>query len=224
MISSPKWQLGFFVPFLYKYYRDYANLPTDISNAGFGDVNVMITRRLGPINATSITASLGIPTGTYDATYKGDQLTQEKQLGAGRFSGSLTLEHTIDKSWGLIVLGGAVADRGDENSLRNYRSPTGSLFAYTGYFMGPFVPAIGLSFTHFLKADRDRGQDQDVPLTLVAANASIEWSTDIVAILAGVSVPYSLRGTPPAQDTLGSAKVTGLQPWIAAIGLSISPF
>jgi hypothetical protein len=63
-----------------------------------------------------------------------------------------------------------------------------------------------------------------VPLTLLAANASIEWSSDIVAILAGVSVPYSLRGTPPAQDTLGSPKVTGLQPWIAAIGLSISPF
>jgi hypothetical protein len=57
---------------------------------------------------------------------------------------------------------------------------------------------------------------------LVAANASLEWSTDWIAILAGVSVPYSLYGVSTNTDV--TTKVTGFQPWIAAVGISISPF
>jgi hypothetical protein len=221
---TPVWQVGVLVPYVYKYYRDYLRLPTDISNSGLGDVNLLLTRRLGPINATALTLAVGLPTGAYDATYKGDPLTQEKQLGLGRATGSLILDHTIDESWGLIVLGGLAAYRGGENALGNYRSPTGSLYGYAGYFMGPFVPVLGLSVTHFLKPDRDRGQDQDVPLTLVAGSASIEWSNDVIAILAGISLPYSLRGTPQAPNTTAPPVLTGFQPWLAAIGITVSPF
>jgi hypothetical protein len=44
---------------------------------------------------------------------------------------------------------------------------------------------------------------------MVAANTSLEWSTDWLAILAGVSLPYSPRG---------------LEPWTAGLGFAIAPF
>jgi len=87
-----KWNMGFAVPLLYKYYRDYRGLPVDISNAGVGDVAAFLTRRFGEINDTSLTLLVGFPTGVHDATYKMDPLTQEKQLGLGKFTGSATLD------------------------------------------------------------------------------------------------------------------------------------
>jgi hypothetical protein len=219
-----KWSFGVFVPFVHKRYNDYLGLPVDISNSGIGDVNVLLTRRFGRINATSVTASLGVPSGTHDARYKGDLLTQEKQLGPGRFSGSLMLDHTLDQSWGVVVLGGLAGYRGGTNELGNYRAPMGSLYAYTGYFLGPFVPALGLAFTGFAKPDRDRGIEQNVPLTLLAGSFSLEWSTDWIAILAGVSLPYAFTGSNQDTEGVGASKVTGLQPWVAAVGISVSPF
>jgi hypothetical protein len=219
-----KWSFGVLVPYLHKRYNDYLGLPTDISNSGVGDVNALLTRRFGRINSTSLTAAVGFPTGTHDARYKGDLLTQEKQLGLGRFTGSLMLDHTLDESWGVIVLGGLAAYRGGTNELGNYRAPTGSLYAFTGYFLGPFVPSFGVSFTGFTGPDRDRGIEQDVPLTLVAANASLEWSTDWIAIMAGVSVPYALTGVTQDTEAITPTKVTGFQPWVAAFGISVSPF
>jgi hypothetical protein len=87
------------------------------------------------------------------------------------------------------------------------------------------VPALGLSFTGFTGPDRSRGIDQDVPLLLLAANASLEWSTDWIAILAGVSVPFGLYARPLSDSGVKPAQsAVGLQPWTAAIGVSISPF
>jgi len=219
-----KWSFGVLVPYLHKRYNDYLGLPTDISNSGVGDVNALLTRRFGRINSTSLTAAVGFPTGTHDARYKGDRLTQEKQLGLRRFTGSLMLDHTLDQSWGVIVLGGLAAYRGGTNELGNYRAPTGSLYAFAGYFLGPFVPSFGVSFTGFTGPDRDRGIEQDVPLTLVAGNASLEWSTDWIAIMAGVSVPYALTGVTQDTEAVTPTKVTGFQPWVAAFGISVSPF
>jgi hypothetical protein len=121
------------------------------------------------------------------------------------------LDHTLDETWGLIVLGGSASYRGGENALQNYRSPAGGLWAYGGYFLGPFVPALGLSLNHFLKHDRDRTLEQDAPLTSVAGNVSLEWSSDYVAILAGGSFPCSV----PEFE---------LQPWIVGLGVTFSPF
>jgi hypothetical protein len=222
---NEQWSFGVFIPFVYKYYKDYGGLPTDISNAGIGDINVLGTFKFGAINENALTLNVGFPTGTHDARYKMDLLTQEKQLGIGRVTGSLTLDHTIDKQWGVIVLGGLAAWRGGENELGNYRAPLASVYGYAGYFMGPFVPALGLTLTGFTKPDRNQGDDQDVPLVLLAPNASIEWSTDWIAILLGVSLPIGLyakkttiMGLQPTQSS------TGLQPWTAALGISISPF
>jgi hypothetical protein len=221
-----RWTVGVLVPFAYKRYNDYMGLPVDISNAGLADINLLGTYKFGPIRATSLTASLGLPTGTSHALYKNDPLTQEKQLGPGTITGSLTLDHTLDQTWGLIVLGALASWRGGENQYGNYRAPFASAYGYAGYFLGPFVPTLGVALSGFLKPDRDRGLDQDVPLLLASANASIEWSNDWLAILLGVSLPFGLYaqktdmvgGLKPAQSS------TGIQPWTAALGVSISPF
>lgn len=212
--TRQKWNAGVIVPFLYKYYTNYLQLvpPVSISNAGLGDINIFLTRRLGPINATSVTAAFGFPTGTHDATFKFEPLTQDKQLGLGNFTGSLMVDHTLDESWGLIVLGALGAYRGGRNELGSSRAPVGSVYTFAGYFLGRFVPALGMSVTGFAAKDQDRGIDQDLPLFLLSGNASIEWSTDDVAILAGVQFPFAIDAG------------FQLQPWVIALGVSVSPF
>jgi hypothetical protein len=209
-----KWNVGVLVPYLYKYYRNYFDLrynPVDISNAGLGDVNLLATRRFGPINATSLTLSVGLPTGVYAARYKNDLLSQEKQLGLGRFTGALTLDHTMDELWGLVVVGASGGYRGGENRLKNFRAPFAAAYAYSGYYLGPFLPSLGLSFNHFFKRDRDRTLEQDMSLNTVAGNVAIEWASDYVAILGGFSLPVTV----PKFE---------LDPWLVAVGFSISPF
>jgi hypothetical protein len=67
--------------------------------------------------------------------------------------------------------------------------------------------------------------EQDVPLVLASANASIEWSTDWIAILAGVSLPFGLYAKAPTGEGVSAMKTgTGIQPWTAALGVSVSPF
>ncbi|MDQ2646989.1 MAG: hypothetical protein M3020_24505 [Myxococcota bacterium] len=210
---SEDWNAGVVVPFLYKYYRDYFDLdpPVDMSNGGFGDINLLLTRRFGPINATALTLSVGLPTGTSDATFRKDLLSQEKQLGLGRVTGGLTLDHTFDEVWGLMVAGASFNYRGGQNELGSYRAPMASAYWYGGYFLGPFVPSLGLSFTRAFGADKDRGLEQETALNIAAANAALEWSNDYVAVLAGGSLPYSLFEFEQ-------------QPWVVALGFSVSPF
>jgi hypothetical protein len=222
---SDEWNIGLSVPMLYKYYRDYYGLPLDISNSGFGDVSALVTRRFGEINDTALTLSLGIPTGVHDGKYRNDYLTQEKQLGAGEFSGSLALEHTLDQDWGIAVFGASASYRGGENELGNYRAPVANGYGYCGYFLGPWVPSLGLTMQRFLGVDRDRGLDQQVQLMSVTATLALEWSTDWIAILAGASLPYGWEGSAAPDgaaenDLLGA----GFQPWTVSVGMSVSPF
>jgi hypothetical protein len=222
---SEEWNIGLSVPLLYKYYRDYYGLPVDISNSGFGDVSALVTRRFGEINDTALTLSLGIPTGVHDGKYRNDYLTQEKQLGAGKLTGSLALEHTLDQDWGVAVFGASASYRGGENDLGNYRAPVANAYGYGGYFLGPWVPSLGLTVQRFLGVDRDRGLDQQVQLMSVTATLAMEWSTDWIAILAGASLPYGWEGSAAPEgadesDLLGA----GFQPWTVSVGMSMSPF
>lgn len=219
-----KWNVGLSVPLLYKYYRDYYGLPVDISNGGLGDISGSVTRRFGEINATALTLSIGAPTGVHDATYKADYLTQEKQLGAGRPSGSLTLDHTMDEQWGLIVLGGTGAYRGGENELGNYRAPSAGIYGYCGYYAGPWVPSLGLSVQRFFGVDRDRGLDQQVQLMSATGTIALEWSTDWLAILAGASLPFGWEGTEGPDGGENDLQTAGFQPWTVSLGFSVSPF
>jgi hypothetical protein len=217
---TERWNLSLSVPYLYKHYNDpFKTGP--VSNAGVGDINALVTRRLGPTNATSLTAIVGLPTGTYRAQYMNSELTPDEQLGFGRFTGTLQLEHTLDELWGLVVLGGAANYRGGKNSAHNYRAPGASLYSYAGYFIGPLVPTLGVNVTGFTQQDTrgDFGETLDSPVATAAVHASIEWSNPWVAVLAGVYVPLALRG-----ENWSSAGGFALQPWTVALGVSVSPF
>jgi hypothetical protein len=234
---NDKWSLSLSVPYVYKHYTDYLHngVSGPLSNAGLGDISGLVTRRLGPINATSVTAAVVFPTGVYNAIYQNAPLTADEQLGYGKFAGSLFVDHTMDQQWGLIVLGGLASYRGGRNRYSyvanglmsedtNYRAPSASLYGYAGYFWGPLVPAFGLNVTGFTKQDTrgDFGETLSVPVATAAAHASIEWSNPYVAVLLGAYIPYAIRGATwgrsPGSDGFG------LQPWTLALGVSASPF
>lgn len=221
-----KWLVSASVPLLYKYYRNYRDLtpPRDVSNGGVGDISGSLTRKFGEINATALTLTVGAPTGVYDATYRTIYLTQEKQLGAGRPTGSLTLDHTMDEQWGLIVVGGSGAYRGGENSLGSYRAPSASVYGYCGYYAGPWVPSLGLSVQRFFGVDRDRGSDQQVQLMSVSGTIALEWTADWLAILAGASIPFGWEGSEAPEGQQNDLATPGFQPWTVSLGFSVSPF
>jgi hypothetical protein len=146
-------------------------------------------------------------------------LPQDRQLGLGKPTAGLVLDHTIDNLWGPIVLGGSANWRGGRNALGSYRAPSASLYSYVSYLLGPFAPAAGVSATGFLGTDRDLGQEQSLPVFTVAGNLSLEWATDWIALLVGVSVPYEYAVHSQmvrAHNRLGS--------WTLAIGAAFAPF
>jgi len=217
-----KWNAGVNVPLIYKYLVDPRNTGVDVSNGGLGDVSVQLTRKLGDINDTTLTGVVGLPTGTHDARYKGRLLEQHQQLGFGRFTGSLILDHIMDRGWGLIVLGGLGSYRGGENDVQSYRAPSTTAYAYSGYYLGPFVPSIGLSVSKFFGHDRSVNEVAATALFNVAANASIEWATSYFAVLAGATIPYQYDGL---RTQGGIAKSPwGLGAWSLGLGLACSPF
>jgi hypothetical protein len=213
---GPKWNVGVVVPFLYKWIDNYADTGYALSNGGLGDINLLVSRRFGAINDTTLTVSLGAPTGTHDANCRLSAnkvlfncLPQDRQLGTGMYSGALLLEHTVDNIWGPLVYGGTLAYPGAENSIHNYRAPSASVYGYGAYLLGPLAPAFGLTLTQFLAHDRDNGFATERGMTMVAGNLSLEWANSWVAVLAGVSVPFSLQGR---------------EPWTAGMGIAFAPF
>jgi hypothetical protein len=185
-----RWNVGVSVPYLYKYMNNPYDVGVDIANKGPGDVNLLVTRRLGALQTWNLTLAVGAPTGTHDVKFRSETLPQDRQLGLGRPTASLVLDHTIDNDWGPVVLGGTAGYRGGTNDLGSYRAPSASLYAYASYLLGPFAPAVGLTGTGFYGVDLDLGHEQALPLVSVAANVSIEWSSDWVALLLGASFPF----------------------------------
>ncbi|HEY0710594.1 MAG TPA: hypothetical protein VGG33_27575 [Polyangia bacterium] len=203
--------VGAVVPYLYKYINDPYELGYDLSNQGLGDINLLVTGRLGPVNATSLTLSIGLPTGTHAAEFlPNNPLPQDRQLGVGKVSAGLLVDHVFDNLWGPTVLGASASYPGAANALENFRAPSGSVYGYCGYLLGAFVPAAGLSATAFWGQDRDRGLPSDSrPPAMVAGNLSLEWSNDWLAVLAGFSQPFWTDGR---------------QPWTAGVGFALAPF
>jgi hypothetical protein len=197
-----KWSVGVNIPLLYKYMTDPLHLGSpqtqavDYSNGGLGDVSLQVTRRLGSINATTLTAQLGLPTGKHDARFSPGSLpfNQTAQLGFGKYTGSLILDHTMDQVWGLMVVGGTASWRGGKNEFDSYRAPTASAYSYVGYFLGPVVPAFGLTLSGFKGHDVDQTSPQPTPLVALSANLSLEWSNPWFAVLLAGSIPYKWDG------------------------------
>jgi hypothetical protein len=229
---SEKWNVGAIVPLVYKYLNDPMHLGSpytaaiNYSNGGLGDINLTVTRRFGRINDTSLTGIVGLPTGKWDATYtpgSTNYLNQNAQLGFGKPTGAIVLDHTMDRVWGLIVVGGVAAWRGGENKLNSYRAPTAGVYSYTGYFLGPFVPSIGVILSGYKGHDIDRNSEQTTPLASVAAQAGIEWSTDWIALMLAGTLPYKYDGKD--KDEMGQPRSPwGFMPWTVALGVSVAPF
>lgn len=224
-----KWNVGVNLPIIYKYLVDPMHLgqpgvaPIDYSNSGLGDITLLGTRKLGRINALALTAVVGLPTGTYDAKIGTTQLNQSQQIGFGRPTGSLTLDQSFDEVWGLWVVGGTASYRGGTNKVHNYRSPSATAYGYVGYFLGPLVPALGLSVTGYQNHDRDQDTPMRTPLYSFAANLSIEYSVDWIALLVAASIPYGYDGF-KTDDGGNPRSPWGFLPWTAAIGIAASPF
>lgn len=221
---TEKWNVGVGVPLLYKYYVDPYAIQVDVSNSGLGDVSAFVMRRLGEINDTSVTLLVGFPTGAHDGRFRTDLLTQDKQLGPGEFTGSATLDHTFDETWGVIVVGGMGSYRGGENEFGSYRAPMAAAYGYAGYFLGPWVPSIGLSLNHFFGIDQDRGANQQVKLWGASATAALEWSNDWLAVLGGASVPYGWDSPRGVDGGASGDNGAGLMPWSVGLGVTVSPF
>jgi len=221
--AGDRWILGVNVPLVLKYMRDPFETGVDLSNSGIGDIGVQLTRKLGPIGATLLTFSAGLPTGDYKGRYKMRILNQSQQRGFGKPTAAVTLDHSSDKLWGLTVVGATAAWRGGENEINNYRAPTGSLYGYLGYYLGPLVPALGLSVTGSTGHDRDQTVEQITGLYSAAANLSLEWSSDYLAVLLGASFPYQYDGI--YENTEGQPRNPwGWGPWMVGLGVSVSPF
>ncbi len=215
--------LGVNLPFVYKYMRNPYETGADLSNGGLGDVSVMLTTRLGPIGATAVTGTVGLPTGEFDGTYRMKILNQSQQRGFGKAAASLMIDHTHDELWGLTVVGATVAWRGGENAVNNYRAPVASTYGYVGYMIGPFTPALGLTLSGLPEHDRDQTVVQRTGLFIAAANVSVEWATDWVALMAGASFPYQYDGL--KTDTEARPRQPwGWGPWVVGLGLTFAPF
>jgi hypothetical protein len=230
---SEKWNAGINIPLIYKYLTDPRHkgpdAPIDYSNGGLGDISLQVTRRLGSINATSLTGMVGFPTGTHDASYAAPDaavrlpINQTAQLGFGKYTGTLILDHTMDQVWGLVVVGGLASWRGGKNEFSSYRAPTASVYSYAGYFWGPVVPAFGLTLSGFKGHDVDQQSEQPTPLVALSANLSLEWSTPWIAILLAGSIPYKWDGV--LKDESGNPRSPwGFLPWTLALGVSMAPF
>lgn len=226
-----KWNAGVNIPLLYKYLTNPRHMDPaiDYSNGGLGDVSLQLTRRLGSINATSLTGMVGFPTGTHDASFASPgaavrlPINQTAQLGFGKYTGTLILDHTMDQVWGVVVVGGLASWRGGKNEFDSYRAPTASVYSYAGYFWGPVVPAFGLTLTGFKGHDVDQQSEQFTPLVALSANMSLEWSTPWVAILLAGSIPYKWDGL-YEDESKNPRSPWGFLPWTLALGVSVAPF
>ena len=215
-----KWLMGVNLPFLVNVQQvEIAELGRERTAVlpAFGDVSVELTRKLGMDNASSLTFSLAIPTGDHDVVREGVVLPQQMQPGAGVFSGGMTLEHTFDQEWGLIVLGGSVNYGGRENQIVDSRCPGGTrgdrrgsgaaAWVHAGYIAGPFLPSAGLTlsgkFAHNQETRCDPAQSRaevlelDDSLYLASLQLATEWSSDYLALLLAVSAPFSLTSGKP---------------------------
>ena len=83
-----------------------------------------------------------------------------------------------------------------------------------------------MTFTGYARQDTrgDFGDTVNSPVATAAANASLEWSNDYLAVLVGAQLPYAIRGRNWSEGPWTPGANFGWQPWTLALGLSLSPF
>jgi hypothetical protein len=218
-----KWSFGLTVPLLYKI--GDVQVPTStlgVTNeeqaqiAGFGDIGLEITRKLGITNSHMVTLTINAPTGSYDAIRQGVFLPPQLQLGSGVLGLSGLYEYTMDRDWGFMLFGANAGYSGWENSVGGFRGSSAGGYVHLGYLLGPFVATAGVTLTgkfeHDREHDPDYGPDEQVslarsndddPLLLITPDVGIEWSTDYLALLLTAAPTLSYNGYDGISFSLG---------------------
>ena len=190
---SDRWSMGVSVPYLYKYMNDPYALGVDLANKGPGDVSASLTHQFGDTRNWLVSAAVGIPTGVHDQYFRNSELLpQDRQLGLGKTTAQLVVDHVADELWGVAVVGASAAWRGSKNDFGSSRAPSGSIYGHVAYLVGAFAPSVGLTLTGFAGKDHDKLQEQAMPLTIVSPSLSLEWSSDWIAVLANLTTPYEV--------------------------------
>jgi hypothetical protein len=194
----PRLGLALSVPVLYKA-GDVTVLGTTKTArlAGFGDLSVEVSYKLGAIGSHQLMAVASAPTGSADAVRQGVVLPQHLQLGSGVPGLTAQYQHTRDFDWGLLLLGGTASYGGWQNGIGDFRAPSATAFAHVGYLLGRWVPSAGLSLFGKPIHDRERHADRpdgNDPLLMLVPALSVEWSNDWIAILPAATVGLSYNG------------------------------
>ena len=205
-----KWRVGVIIPYVYKFMKNPVALGFDVSNRGLGDINALVTRRLGAINDTAVTLSIGFPTGTYDAG-----LSPGSPFHAGQTARRGHLQrYGSGRPHDRQHAGPERARRRAELSGWPERDPELPLAVRNGVRVrglsaGPFVRAAGVSANRYRDHDRDATVPSGRPMTLAAVSSSIRMVQSVCAAAPGFSHPSTQNG---------------FEPWTAGLGVSVAPF
>jgi hypothetical protein len=206
---SPRPRLGLAlnVPILYKAGEvAVLGLSKPARIAGFGDLSLEASYRLGAIASHQLMVTLSAPTGSADAVRQGVVLPQHLQLGSGVPGAVAQYEHTRDQDWGLVVVGGTLGYGGWENDIGDYRAPSATAYAHVGYLLHRWVPSAGLTLFGKPWHDRERGADRPAdrdPLVMLVPSVGLEWSNDWLALMPAATVGLSSNGVESVSLGLG---------------------
>lgn len=205
MSPAPGWGTALYVPVLYKVGDVSVLGQTKTARiAGFGDLSLEVSRKFG-VSGTHRLALIGnLPTGAHDAIRQGIVLPQHLQLGSGVFGATGQYQHTRDRDWGLMLLGGTLNYGGWQNGIGDRRAPSATASANLGYIVGPLVPSAGLTLFGKPMHDRERGADKASsrdPLFMVIPSVGFEWASDYLALYFAGALGLSQNGV--ESTTLG---------------------
>jgi len=140
-------------------YEELFGVEQDWTVSGLGDLSLMLNRKLGLEGNTSVGLNIGLPTGEHDETSPDGSYTLPRsfQLGKGVTTYAGTLEHTFNKDWGMITVGGGLNLNGGENDIDNRTGDTYDLYTYVGYRTEFMVHSAGVKLSRGLSKDINNG-------------------------------------------------------------------
>ena len=156
-----RFNLGVQVPYVdnTRHVDDFWGGEADLSVSGLGDASLLISRKFGLEGRTSASLTLGIPTGEHDVQIQSYTLPYDAQPGKGVFTASLTVEQSLNRDWGPIIIGGGYNYGGGENDIENYRADSLTGYCYVGYRTERLVHSVGANVSIALGKDRNLGNE-----------------------------------------------------------------
>ena len=195
---AQRWGVALYMPVLYKVGDVTVLGQTKTARiAGFGDVSLEASRKLGISGQHRLALIASTPTGAYDAVRQGIVLPQHLQLGSGVLGATGHYQYTRDRDWGLMLLGGTISYGGWQNGMGDRRAPSATAYTHAGYILGPLVPSGGLTLFgkpfHDRERHADKPDDHD-PLLLVIPSLGVEWASDYLALYLAGNLGLSYNG------------------------------